>query len=58
MRAFLRGHQLSAFVVLAYALSWADWIPLLVRGLRVVPGGSVTHFPGLLGPGIAAFIIV
>lgn len=58
MRAFIRRHDLPSFVVLAYALSWADWIPLLVRDARVVPGGSVTHFPGLLGPALAAFIIV
>lgn len=58
MRAFVRRHDLASFVVLAYALSWADWIPLLVRGSRVVPGGNVTHFPGLLGPAGAAFIIV
>jgi CAAX protease family protein len=58
MRAFVRQHPMAAFVVLAYALAWADWIPLLLRGARVVPGGSVTHFPGLLGPAIAAFVIV
>jgi membrane protease YdiL (CAAX protease family) len=58
MRAFVRRHPIASFVVLAYALSWADWIPLALRGTRVVPGGSVTHFPGLLGPAIAAFVIV
>jgi membrane protease YdiL (CAAX protease family) len=57
MRAFVRRHQLASFVVVAYALSWADWIPMLVRDSRVVPGGSVTHFPGLMGPAVAAFII-
>jgi membrane protease YdiL (CAAX protease family) len=58
MRAFIQHHRLVSFVGPAYALSWADWLPLLVRGARVVPGGSVTHFPGLLGPAVAAFIIV
>ena len=58
MRAFVRRYDLVAFVVLAYALSWADWIPLLLRGALVVPGGNVTHFPGMLGPAAAAFIIV
>jgi membrane protease YdiL (CAAX protease family) len=58
MRAFVRRHRLAAFVGLAYALSWAAWIPLVVRDARVVPGGSVTHFPGLLGPAVAAFVIV
>jgi uncharacterized protein len=58
MRVFVGRHSLVLFVVLAYAVSWADWIPLLVRGARVVPGGSITHFPGLLGPAVAAFVIV
>lgn len=58
MRAFLCRHDLVSFVVLAYVLSWSYWIPLLSRGSLVVPGGHVTHFPGLLGPAAAAFIIV
>ncbi|MFN7943416.1 MAG: type II CAAX endopeptidase family protein [Thermoanaerobaculia bacterium] len=58
MRAFVRRHDLASFVVLAYALSWADWIPLLLRGVLVVPGGDVTHFPGLLGPAAAGLIVV
>jgi membrane protease YdiL (CAAX protease family) len=43
--------------VLAYTLSWADWIPLLLGGGIVTPGGRITHFPGLLGPAVAAFAI-
>ncbi len=58
MRAFVQQHRLLCFFVLAYALTWADWIPLLLRGARVSPGGAVTHFPGLLGPAGAAFAIV
>jgi len=58
MVALLRRHPLVSFVVLTYALSWAAWIPLLWRGQLVVPGGSVTHFPGLLGPAVAALLIV
>jgi membrane protease YdiL (CAAX protease family) len=58
MRAFVRQHAVLSFVVLAYTLSWVAWVPLLVRNARVVPGGSVTHFPGLLGPAIASFVIV
>jgi len=57
MRAFVRQHPVGSFVVLAYALSWAYWIPLAAQGAQVSPGGSVTHFPGLLGPAIAAFVI-
>jgi membrane protease YdiL (CAAX protease family) len=57
MRAFIIRHQLLSFVVLAYALSWADWVPLALRGALVTPGGSTTHFPGLLGPALAAYIV-
>lgn len=57
MRSFVRRHPLGSFVVLAYALSWADWIPLLLRGERVTPGGPITHFPGLVGPAVAALVV-
>ena len=57
MRAFARRHPIVCFVILAYGLSWAAWAPLLVRGALVTPGGSVTHFPGLLGPAAAAFLV-
>lgn len=57
MRGLVKRYPLASFVVLTYVLSWAYWIPLAVRGARVSPGGSVTHFPGLLGPAIAAFVI-
>jgi membrane protease YdiL (CAAX protease family) len=57
MRAWVGRHPVASFVALAYALSWADWIPLLLRGARITPGGGVTHFPGLLGPGLAAFVV-
>lgn len=57
MRSLVQRHPIASFVVLAYALSWADWIPMLLRGALVVPGGSVTHFPGLLGPAIAGLVI-
>ena len=58
MRAFVRMHSLLVYVVLAYAISWADWIPLVLSGAIVTPGGPITHFPGLLGPALAAFIVV
>lgn len=56
-RVFLR-HPLVAFVVLAYAFSWAWWLPMAVSGAVVEPGdGYPTHFPGLLGPMLAAFVV-
>lgn len=48
---------LLSFFVLAYALSWAYWIPLAVAGVRTAPGSTATHEPGLLGPALAAFIV-
>jgi membrane protease YdiL (CAAX protease family) len=53
----IRRHPLIAFVVLAYGLSWAWWIPMAIHGDHVGPGHLPTHFPGLLGPLLAAFIV-
>lgn len=49
-----RRHPVTTYVLLAYALSWAYWIPMALTGQIVRPGGGVTHFPGLLGPLLAA----
>ena len=57
MRTLVRRHPLAAFVLIAYAASWLAWLPLLLRGARVTPGGAETHFPGLLGPALAAFAV-
>jgi deazaflavin-dependent oxidoreductase (nitroreductase family) len=55
---FVRRHPLACFLTLAYALSWAYWLPLAFTGRVVVAGsGSPTQFPGLLGPAVAAFIV-
>ena len=56
VRDFARRRPLLVFVTLAYALSWAYWIPLALRRVTITPGGSESHFPGLLGPAIAAII--
>lgn len=56
MREFTRRHPILVYVALTYAISWAYWIPLALSGAVVTPGGSVSHFPGLLGPAIAAFL--
>ena len=54
----VRRHPLVSFFVLAYGLSWAYWIPLALAGVRTAPGSSTTHEPGLLGPALAAFIMI
>lgn len=57
-RDLVRRHVLACFFVLAYALSWADWLPMALAGKRVgtFPGGP-THLLGLLGPMIAALLV-
>ena len=46
------------FVVLAYAISWAWWVPLAVSGTVVDRGrGWPTHLLGLLGPALAALVV-
>ncbi|QNN51180.1 CPBP family intramembrane glutamic endopeptidase [Nocardioides mesophilus] len=49
---------LVAYCVLAYALSWAWWLPILLRG-DVVRAGDPwpTHVPGLAGPAVAAVVV-
>lgn len=51
LAAAVRRHPHGAFFVLAYALSWGYWIP------AALAGGRLSHFPGLLGPMVAAFVV-
>lgn len=53
-----RQHPIAAFGVVAYAVSWACWIPIALRHDVVERGdGWPTHFPGLLGPLVAALVV-
>ena len=52
----VRRHPFAFYVALAWGISWTYWFALLARGDVVTPGGTVSHFPGLFGPMIAAFI--
>ena len=54
---WISAHPLLSFVVLSYVLSWGYWLPLILTGQIVRLGSSVTQFPGLLGPMIAAFLV-
>ena len=48
-----------AFFVLACAFSWGYWIPVALWGGSVERGdGWPTQLPGLLGPLLAAFVVV
>ena len=42
---------------LSYALSWGYWLPLILTGQVLRLGSTITQFPGLLGPMIAAFLV-
>lgn len=57
LRQVIRRHPVVTYVALAWGLSWAYWIPMALRGEIVTPGGAVSHFPGLLGPMVAAVIV-
>jgi membrane protease YdiL (CAAX protease family) len=47
-----------AFVVLAYAWSWAWWVPIAASGVTTRAGQTwPSHLPGLLGPAIAAVVV-
>ena len=49
MKAFIRQHRLSAFFILAFALSWYPWILALLRGQA--------SGPNPLGPLVAGIIV-
>jgi uncharacterized protein len=51
LRRLGRDRELIGFVVLTFILSWAWWIPIAVAG------GTASHFPGLLGPMLAAVVV-
>ncbi len=47
----VRRHPLAAFYAVTFLVSWGYWIPVAVSG------GGISHFPGLLGPMVAAFVV-
>ena len=58
IHALVRRWPLASFFLLAYVLSWAWWVPLASAGDLVRPGNAwPTHFPGLLGPALSAFVV-
>lgn len=48
--------EILFFCLLAYGLSWAVWVPMVLRGTIVSPGGWPTHFGGLVGPALAGLL--
>ena len=57
MRMWIAKRPAVSFYVLTLTLSWGYWLTLLAQGQRVEPGSAVTHFPGLLGPMLAAMAV-
>jgi membrane protease YdiL (CAAX protease family) len=58
VNGWIVGHPMTAFVTLAYLLSWTYWIPLAL-GSRTAEQGVAwpSQMPGLLGPAVAAAIV-
>jgi membrane protease YdiL (CAAX protease family) len=57
-RGWATAHPLAAYVVLAYVLSWAYWVPLALGNRTVETGvGWPSQMPGLAGPAISAVIV-
>jgi membrane protease YdiL (CAAX protease family) len=54
----VRRHPLIGYFAIAFAVSWAVWIPMAVAGGRADQGRPwPSHVPGLLGPIVAAFVM-
>lgn len=54
----MRRHTVISYFVIAYAFSWAIWIPMALANVRAYQGSPwPNHIPGLFGPLIAAFVM-
>jgi membrane protease YdiL (CAAX protease family) len=60
LRSFIREHPVSAFIGLAYALSWSAWLPLLASLQGWVPwrASPYLHHIGALGPAVSAVLVI
>ena len=56
--ANLRRHSVVSYFVIAFAVSWATWIPMALARVRVIQASAwPTHVPGIIGPIVAAFVM-
>jgi membrane protease YdiL (CAAX protease family) len=56
--AVMRRHTVISYFVIAYAFSWAIWIPMALAGMRIYQGSAwPNHIPGVFGPLVAAFVM-
>ncbi|MFJ9371595.1 CPBP family intramembrane glutamic endopeptidase [Nocardia sp. NPDC101769] len=50
--------RVAVFFVIAWLLSWAWLVPMVVRGATIRAGaGWPTHFPSLIGPAVSAIVV-
>lgn len=57
MRRWVAKRPAASFYLATLTLSWGYWFTLLAQGQRVEAGSGATHFPGLLGPLLAAIAV-
>lgn len=55
--AWARRRPFPAFLLAAFAFSWADWLSLAAGHARVAPGRLPTDMAGMAGPALAAFAV-
>ena len=56
--ANLRRHSVVSYFVIAFAVSWAIWIPMALARVRVIQASAwPSQVPGLIGPIVAAFVM-
>lgn len=56
IRGAARRHPILTYLLATYAASWAYWLWMGTAGWVSAAGGSQSHFPGLLGPAVGAFV--
>jgi len=57
-RSILKRHPFSAYVFLAYALTWVSLAPLVLSSMGIIEVSINWHFIGALGPTIAAIVVI
>ncbi len=59
MRKFLKHHPTTSYFILAYAISWLIWLPLVLAGQGWTEGevSSYLHALGFMGPMVAAIVV-
>ena len=53
-----RLRAIVLYVLIAFGVSWGYWLWLLAQGQTVGPGSTASHLPGLMGPMVAALVVI